>query len=159
MPENIPFNVFLTCLLGDWHKGSSAWQSGGASRRNEASPGVFLVFHPVYKTYHLSYVCKVVQYTVSEDSGKVNGIGKILHPYSSQTPGPIWMPFQIYHCVHPGSRCAKFDLNRFSRCRCARVKIGFGRVFLLTYPFLGSPTGNIFRAVLTLSGSTCFCSH
>jgi len=44
-----------------------------------------------------------------EANGKVNGIGEISHPDTIQNLGPIWMPFQMYHYVSPGSRCAKFD--------------------------------------------------
>jgi len=53
----------------------------------------------------ISRVCAVAQYAVLEANGKVNGIGEISHPSSSQTLGPIWMPL-----IRPlGSRCAKFD--------------------------------------------------
>jgi len=59
-----------------------------------------------------------LSYTVSSVC-VVSGIGETSHPYTSQTLGPIWMPFQIY--VRPGSRRAKFDQNQFSRCRCAHA--------------------------------------
>jgi len=38
----------------------------------------------------------------------------------------IWIAFQIYHYVRPGSRCAKFCFNRFKRYEsCMRQKMRF----------------------------------
>jgi len=39
---------------------------------------------------------------VLEANGKVNGIGKISHPYPSQTLGPILNPLQVYHYAPQG---------------------------------------------------------
>jgi len=57
----------------------------------------------------MSRVCAVAQYAELEANAKVNGIGEISHPYPSKSLGPILVPVQIYHYVHPGSQCAKFD--------------------------------------------------
>ena len=57
----------------------------------------------------LSRVCAVAHNAVLETNGKVNGIGEILHPYSSETLGLIWMLLQTYHYIRPGSRYAEFD--------------------------------------------------
>ena len=54
-------------------------------------------------------LCPVAQYALLEANGKVNGIGEISNPYPSQTLPPVWMQFEIYHYVRPGSRHAKFD--------------------------------------------------
>jgi len=63
--------------------------------------------------------------SVRSQYGKDNGIGEMVWPTlesrtarnrteqnrtdPSQTLGPIWMPLQIYHYVHPGNRYAEFD--------------------------------------------------
>jgi len=57
------------------------------------------------------YHAYILQYAVLEDNAKVNGMSKTSHSYPSQTLGPIWMLFQLYHYVRPGSRYAKLDLN------------------------------------------------
>jgi len=66
---------------------------------------------------NISRVCAIAQCAVLEANAKVNEIGQISHSYHSHIIRSIRMPFQIYHYVHPGSRCAKYDLNPFSRCR------------------------------------------
>jgi len=55
-----------------------------------------------------SCVCAVL-----EANGKVNGIGEISHPSTSQILGPIWMRLQIYHYVPHGvdvQNLVKIDL-------------------------------------------------
>jgi len=61
-----------------------------------------------------SCVCTLVQYGVLEANAKVNGIGKILHHYRSQTVGPICTPFQIHQYVRQGGDllgCPNYQLS------------------------------------------------
>jgi len=86
----------------------------------------------VYKSIYLfTYIRGVAHYAVLEANAKVNGMGKILHPYPSATLRQIWVPFQICHYILPGSRYAKLDLNRFN-CWCSAHawSNGFGCGFL-----------------------------
>ena len=96
-----------------------------------------------------------------EANGKVNGIGEISHPSPSQTLGLIWMLLQIYHQVRPGTRCAnliKIDsaVAALRMREKTRFRVGFFvyiSVYPSIYPFFITPTGHIFSAILTLTGS------
>jgi len=56
----------------------------------------------------------VALYAVLETTAKDIVGGHVLHP-TPPKPGTIWIRFQIYHYICPGSRCAKFGSNWF-RC-------------------------------------------
>jgi len=69
------------------------------------------------------------------------------------------MPFQTYHYVLPGSRCSKFNLNRFSRCCSVHVwkKLDLVRVFIVNislYLFFASAIGHILGRLWRLIAQT-----
>jgi len=93
-----------------------------------------------------SCVCAIVKYAVLEANGKANGIGEMVWPTlesrtakeqnrteqnTSQTLGPIWMPFQIYHYRPPRESICRIWLTSIQPlplCACvkkARVRVGF----------------------------------
>jgi len=98
------------------------------------------------------YHAYILQYAVLEDNAKVNGMSKTSHSYPSQTLGPIWMLFQLYHYVRPGSRYAKLDLNWFSRCHSPQAwkKTGFGVSFFVNI--------SLYLSVLRVSHMSHFSS-
>jgi len=59
------------------------------------------------------------------------GVAKFHTP---QHPEPKWIWFQLYHCVHPGSWCAKFGLDWFSQYGSAREQKCTSLWILLRYP-------------------------
>ena len=44
---------------------------------------------------------------------EVNGRWQNSQSHLSQTPKPVWLPFEIYNYVQPGSQCTKFGMNQF----------------------------------------------
>jgi len=125
------------------------------------------------RAYHVNPLRCSVKFTIVRMHAsavlETTGIDKIWYPNPSQTIGPIWMPFQIYHYFRPGNRCAKFDWNQFghnvSLCACVKklvrccfcVNISIDRSI---YPFYRLVhRSHLGRFSRLLAQTTCLCNQ
>jgi len=119
-------------------------------------------------------VCAVAQYAVLEANGKVNGIGENSHPAPSKPLDQFGCRCKYITTFPQGVDVQNLiKIDSAVAALCIREKTGFCVVFfclhpsvylsiclsvcmsvcLSVYPFFATPTGHIFSAILTLTGS------